>query len=247
MKHNFNLLLLKNIPIFDQLQIEEALLRLNDQNWCIINQGSPPSIVMGIATKPQESIDVEKWSKKPIPLIKRYSGGGTVVVDRNTFFVSFIFQKEIHNFPSFPEPILRWSARLYKTAFSHPCFALRENDYVIGNLKCGGNAQYITKDRFVHHTTFLWDFEDHLMDYLLYPKKTPTYRQGRTHIQFLCKLREIFPSKEDFFNHIIQAFSKNFNLVTISLKSLFPLINQPHRKTTLSLSRDLFVSLYKKD
>lgn len=236
MGHKLNLLLLKNTPIFKQLQIEEALLRLNDENWCIINEGSPLSIIMGISGKPEELVNREKMEQSPIPLIKRYSGGGTVIVDSNTLFVSLIFQKEVYDFPCFPEPILRWSEGFYKEALSIPNFALRENDYVIGNLKCGGNAQYIKKDRFVHHTTFLWDFEKRSMEYLLHPKKTPTYRQGRPHTDFLCRLKEHLPSKTHFITSIIESFSKKYTVVETSLNPLIPLLKQPHRKTTVPFS-----------
>lgn len=232
MAHNLNFLYLKNRPIFEQLQIEEALLRLDDENWCIINEGSPPSIVMGISGKTEELVNVSKMEETPIPLIKRYSGGGTVVVDSNTLFVSFIFEKENFSFPCFPEPILQWSEEFYQKALNIEGFALKENDYVIGNVKCGGNAQYIKKDRFVHHTTFLWDFEDEAMGYLLHPKKAPTYREGRDHLDFLTRLKDHLPSKNDFINKIKGELNSRFILSEKGLNPLIPLLKKPHRKTT---------------
>ena len=100
---------------------------------------------MGISGKVEELVNQAKLKTEPIPLIKRYSGGGTVVVDDQTLFVSFIFNKNDHDFPSFPEPILRWSADIYQKAWDLEGFALRENDYVLGDHKVGGNAQYIKK------------------------------------------------------------------------------------------------------
>ena len=47
----FQLLQLRHFPILEQLKMEEALLRSDNRNWCIINQGSPVSIVMGISGK----------------------------------------------------------------------------------------------------------------------------------------------------------------------------------------------------
>ncbi len=235
MEHKLNLLILQNTPIFEQLQIEEALLRLNEENWCIINDGAPPSIVMGISGKTEELVCSKKMESSPIPLIKRYSGGGTVIVDHNTLFVSFIFQKKSHDFRCYPEPILRWSETFYQNALGIPDFHLRENDYVIGDLKCGGNAQYIKKDRFVHHTTFLWDFEAPSMEYLLHPKKAPDYRKGRSHSDFLCRLKEFLPSKNHFIDQIKRALSNGFDAQVTSLNPLIPLLNQPHRKTTARL------------
>ncbi|MCB1107950.1 MAG: lipoate--protein ligase family protein [Chlamydiia bacterium] len=236
MNKKIHLLQLQNVPIHEQLQIEEALLRLTEENWCIINDGSTPSIVMGISGKPEELINFSKMKKDPIPLIKRYSGGGTVSVDQNTLFVSFIFQKNAHTFPCFPEPILRWSEQFYQKALQIPGFHLKENDYVIGNLKCGGNAQYIQKHRFVHHTTFLWDFESKMMDLLLHPKKTPHYRDGRSHDQFLCRLKTFLPSKEEFISRLIKAISETYIVEKRPLNPLIPLLKKPHRKGTEKLS-----------
>lgn len=43
---------------------------------------------------------------------------------------------------------------------------MRENDYLFGSHKIGGNAQSIIKDRWVHHTSFLWDYKPERMRYL---------------------------------------------------------------------------------
>jgi len=45
-------------------------------------------------------------------------------------------------------------------------FSLRDHDYVIDDRKIGGNAQTITKERFVHHTSFLWNYDAKKMGYL---------------------------------------------------------------------------------
>lgn len=208
-----HLLHLKNHSILEQLQIEEALLRGDTRNWCIINEGSPPAIVMGISGKPELLIHQENLFLAPIPVIKRFSGGGTVVVDEHTLFVSFLFQKKTHPFPPYPEPIMRWTEELYKEVFPTPEFALRENDYVIGERKCGGNAQYIRKDRWLHHTSFLWSFTKERMGYLRHPPKTPTYRQGRDHAAFLCTLEPYFPNMQAFTDELKKALSRRFTLV----------------------------------
>ena len=44
------LLRLKQFPILQQLRLEEALLRADSGNWCLLNDGTPdPAIVMGIS------------------------------------------------------------------------------------------------------------------------------------------------------------------------------------------------------
>ena len=51
-------------------------------------------------------------------------------------------------------------------------FNLRENDYIYDDRKFGGNAQSISKNRFVHHTSFLYDYNAELMSKYLRTKKT---------------------------------------------------------------------------
>lgn len=50
-------------------------------------------------------------------------------------------------------------------------------DYCFGERKFGGNAQAITRGRWLHHTTFLWDFDDCNMGLLKHPERAPAYRE----------------------------------------------------------------------
>ena len=52
-------------------------------------------------------------------------------------------------------------------------------DYCFGDVKFGGNAQAITKQRFLHHTSLLWDYQDGRMKLLKHPAKIPDYRAVR--------------------------------------------------------------------
>ncbi|MEK7339470.1 MAG: hypothetical protein AABZ92_02010, partial [Verrucomicrobiota bacterium] len=151
-----------------------------------------------------------------IPLIKRFSGGGTVVVDHNTLFVTFIFSKNSHSFPAYPEPIMRWSEDFYRPIFARSDFCLKENDYVLADKKFGGNAQYLKKERWLHHTSFLWDYNPNYMDCLLHPKKSPSYRANRAHHEFICKLSDHYSDLQT----VITAIKER-------LQTLYPVIIPP--------------------
>ncbi len=215
---SFQLLRLKSYPIYEQLLLEEKLLRSNSGNWCIINEGSTPAIVLGISGKQDELVDCAKAAAHQIPLIRRFSGGGTVIVDQDTLFITFICQKQLHSFHAYPEPIMRWTEELYRGALQLPHFSLKENDYVIGDRKFGGNAQYIKKDCWLHHSSLLWDFSSKNMDYLLHPKKTPPYRQNRPHEDFLCRLSDYFSDKEVLIQNMIGELSKRYAVQEIVLE-----------------------------
>ncbi len=189
-----NFIDLGNIPVLEQLQLEESLLRTTEEDYCLVNRGSSPAIVMGISGKPEELVDLERARQMQIPLIKRYSGGGCVVVDENTLFVSFIGAHPVT--PCYPEPLMRWSSQFF------PHLTLLQNDFVIGQKKVGGNAQYIQKRRFVHHITFLWDYDPEKMACLFRPERTPKYREGIDHGEFLTVLKDHFSSQDQFLKEI---------------------------------------------
>ncbi|XP_042420794.1 uncharacterized protein LOC122008934 [Zingiber officinale] len=89
-----NLLRMTTVPILEQLYLEERLLRSSTENWCIINHGtSLPTIVMGISGRPSELVELKSVLRYQIPVIRRFSGGGTVIIDNVTLFVSLICNK----------------------------------------------------------------------------------------------------------------------------------------------------------
>jgi len=231
---HLHLLELSHTPILEQLQLEEALLRLDDRNFCLINVGSAPSIVMGISSKPEELIRPDA-ALKNIPVIRRFSGGGCVVVGSDTLFVTFIFSKEALPIPHFPEPILSWSENFYQQALPIQGFQLRENDFAIGRHKCGGNAQYIKKERWLLHTSFLWDYHPENMDLLLQPKKIPSYREDRGHREFLCKLKDHLVDKEEFTAGVKRELASRFRVAPFSWEEGRLIQQQPHRKSTVVL------------
>lgn len=226
-----NLLLLDSLPIFEQLQLEEGLLRTNEENWCILNSGSSPAIILGISGAPLKFVDQTVFLQNPVPLIRRFSGGGTVFVDKNTFFSTFIF-----NHASYPEKMLQWTQQFYRPIFEPHPFSLKENDYAIGVKKCGGNAQYFCKNRSLHHTSFLFDYDSSNMNYLLFPEKTPKYREGRSHDEFLTRLNKYFYTISDLKAQIEANLRKHFLIQFKSLEEVLLLINKEHRKAVQYLT-----------
>jgi lipoate-protein ligase A len=228
------LLHLHQTPILQQLQIEEALLRSSSENWIVVNSGSPPAVVVGIGGKIEELIDLEKIATAPIPVIRRFSGGGTVVIDPNTLFVTLICEAKQIEVSPYPLHIMKWTEQLYRQLFGAD-FHLRENDYCYGERKFGGNAQSITKDRWLHHSSLLWDFTPALMDYLKMPNRQPDYRKKRAHTDFLVPLSKRFSSLEVLQHDLVSSLAQQFNLQPTSLKEVQPLLKSPHRKSTQQL------------
>lgn len=226
-----HILHLAGLPIYEQLQVEEALFRSDARNWLILNSGSPPAVVMGISGRAENLLDCALISRDRIPVIRRFSGGGTVVVDESTLFVTFIFNKSCLPFTPFPDKIMKWSELLYCNVLNHPSFQLRENDYVIGDRKFGGNAQSIARERWVHHSSLLWDFDSGRMKYLLLPQRRPSYRRDRAHGDFLCKLKDFLPTQETLFEGIKRELQKSFQTQDVDMDEVLPLLNSDYRQS----------------
>ena len=79
--------------------------------------------------KRDELIHVEEAKKTGIQVIKRFSGGGTVVVDHNTVFATLIMQAEaVPGVECYPRPVMKWSEGFYRNVFgTHGAFSLQEH------------------------------------------------------------------------------------------------------------------------
>lgn len=221
-----------SLSIYEQLQIEEALLRTDERNWCFINHGSPQAIVLGISGNVDNLVDKSLVLEQPLPLIRRFSGGGTVFIDEDTFFVTFICNQSDLEVPCFPHSVFKWSHEFYSLVFKDLNFKMIENDYVLGNKKFGGNAQYMRKNRWLHHTSLLWNYNPEKMRYLQLPPKTPIYRERRPHDEFLCSLSEHVASKEALQQKIMDALTSKFEVQHVEYEALVPLLEREHRKAT---------------
>lgn len=231
-KISINLLHLDQFHIFNQLQLEEALLRADQGNWCILNSGVAPAIVMGISGVKEKLINPQKMLEMPVPVIRRFSGGGTVFVDPHTVFATWICNVSDMEVACCPQKIHAWTAGFYQKAFPLLTMGFRENDYIIGERKWGGNAQYLCKGRWLHHTSMLWDYDSGNMDYLLMPAKIPTYRMMRSHDDFLCCLREYFANLHEVKESIIDCLQQQFEVRERTLNDVVDILERPHRKAT---------------
>ncbi|KAA8521152.1 hypothetical protein F0562_011843 [Nyssa sinensis] len=206
-----NLVRYKGIPILQQLHLEEKLLRTSSDNWCIINDGTnAATIVMGMSGKPSELLELGHVLQDQIPVIRRFTGGGTVIVDHGTIFISLICNKDaVPGVLPYPRSIMSWSSLLYNEVF-------QGIDYVFGNHKFGGNAQSITKNRWIHHTSFLWDYEAKNMAYLKLPSRAPEYRLARSHTGFVCRMKDYMP-RTVFIAKTVKAIENYFTVEPLNL------------------------------
>ena len=79
--------------------------------------------------KAHELLHEEESKKAGVKLIKRFSGGGTVIVDENTLFATLIMaQPAVPDVECYPRSIMRWSQDFYNPVFlPYGDFSLQEH------------------------------------------------------------------------------------------------------------------------
>jgi len=217
---------LKDIS-FDQpernILFDEVLLLLAEQGkggevlrfW----ESSQTFVVLGKIGNPQEDIYLENVLADKIPVLKRSSGGGTVLQGHGCLNYSLILSKEAH-------PQIHDLRKSYQYILTKVIGALASCGYEcvfkpisdiarkIDEKKNSGNAQKRGRRFILHHGTILYDFDLTLMErYLRIPKDMPEYRRARKHTDFLTnfslpieKLKEVL-SEVFFAQKISQLLS----------------------------------------
>jgi len=210
MKTTLNYLPLIDFDIYQQLIIEEAILKKNKDNWLITNIPLDPTIVMGISNTLEKMINLPLLANAPLCIVRRFSGGGTVITDQNTIFITFIMNSS-DTVSSIPGKVFDWISNIYEEILPASS-RLKENDFVISDKKFGGNAQYMKRDRWLHHTSFLWDYSELNMNYLKIPERAPLYRAQRSHTDFICKLKPFYSEKQDLFKQLVKKLNSLFKI-----------------------------------
>lgn len=260
------LLRLRNVPRLRALRLEEALFRTDKRSWLITSEWDDPAaakneaaaaaaheaaqaVVLGISGKPREMVHEDIIAEAGVPLIKRFTGGGTVICDADTLFVTFIAAAEaLPEIAPYPEPILEWTSHIYSDALER-CgvdgFRVNANDYCLGELKFGGNAQSISGKRWLHHTSLLWDYQPERMEMLKQPPKQPDYRRNRPHGDFVRGLRSAFATaghdregRSALMEAIVSSTAERFELEPVSQAEAEQATALPHRKVTRFLHGD---------
>lgn len=248
-------LLFQNYPIFKQLQLEEYLFRASERDYLLLNQGSCDAIVLGRTNQVEQLVDQDAAFDKKIPIIRRYSAGGTVLVDSGTLFMSLILSKKtlLDHFPHFfedkevyPNQLAQWHFELIQPIFQGHPIALNEQDLCLASKKIAGQAQALARKRVVHHSTFLMHYDLEKMQLLKLPKKQPKYRHQRSHEAFICSLeKEIGLSASSMIEKTLLEFGHHFQIDRLDCNQeknrLYfeeKISQSPHRRETLLLTGD---------
>jgi lipoate---protein ligase len=181
--------------VADNLAIDDAVAR---SAWATgLRQlrfwwGGPPAVVMGSSERPEQVVDAEACVRLGVEVLKRSTGGGSVLQTAGVLNYSLVTPAPT----SFdPKAGFRPGTDLIcaiLAAFGVVGRPEGTSDVVVGDRKISGNAQARRWKALLVHGTLLVDFDYEVAEAVLkHPPREPAYRQGRFHRDFLIALRSL--------------------------------------------------------
>ena len=180
----------------ENLALDEALLLTAEagQGGEVLRLWEQPNfaVVVGAGCKLGDDVDEARCQADGVPILRRSSGGGTVLLGPGCLCFSLVLAYD-------RSPLLREVPFSYVYILERIREALTgllpnveragTSDMMIAGQKFSGNAQQRKRNYLVHHGTLLYDFPlERISDYLRIPERQPQYREGRGHGEFVCNL-----------------------------------------------------------
>jgi len=184
----------------ENLALEETLLDAAEtgQSGEVLRFWESPThfVVVGYANKVASEVNVAACETKGIPILRRCSGGGTVVQGPGCLNYAVILRitadGPTRNITAANEYVMERIRAGVQSAIGHRPSAVSirgHTDLALGNLKFSGNAQRRRKNFLLFHGTILLNFDLPLISQVLnMPSLQPDYRDGRDHEQFIMNL-----------------------------------------------------------
>lgn len=146
-------------------------------------------VVMGRSGQAEREVDEAACAAAAVPVLRRSSGGGTVLQGPGCLNLSLILSIEtrpaLANIEASYEIILNRVAE----ALAIPGLRVEGSDLLLNDRKVSGSAQRRTKGWLLHHQTFLYAMDlDRIPRLLREPPRQPAHRRRRPHAEFLTIL-----------------------------------------------------------
>jgi lipoate-protein ligase A len=155
-----------------------------------------PFVVVGYANKVASEVNVAACEAKRIPILRRCSGGGTVVQGPGCLNYAVILRitetgptRSISAANQYVMERVRTGIQSAIGNRQSAIFVQGHTDLALGDKKFSGNAQRRRKNFLLFHGSLLLNFDLPLISELLnMPSQQPDYRDGRAHEQFIINL-----------------------------------------------------------
>jgi lipoate-protein ligase A len=180
------------------LAFEEALLEWAEENpgqsgFLFFWEARTHFVVLGYGNRVDAEVNRENCARLKVPILRRCSGGGTVLQGPGCLNYSLILpiedRSEIATITSTNRFVMERNRKAIEQAIQKAVFVRGCTDLALGSVKFSGNAQRRRRNALLFHGSFLLRFDLPLIERVLrMPTHQPDYRTGRSHSNFLMNL-----------------------------------------------------------
>ncbi len=188
----------------ENLALDESLLyQINQQDslGCLrIWEVDQYAVVLGSSNQVAENVNQAACLQDQIPVLRRCTGGGTVLLGPGCFIYSLFLritaEQHLAGIEATTREILnRISGTLNQLKPELSVEVRGISDLTVEGHKFSGNSQRWLTTTLLHHGTILYDFDlERIPRYLTSPEREPDYRSHRDHLEFVTNY-EINPTQ----------------------------------------------------
>lgn len=181
-------------------------------------------VVLGHANSWNAEVNAVACAASGIPILRRMSGGGTVMQGPGCLNYALILNSAAHRLRTIGDAF-RYVLERHRGVIAALIGAESRidgiSDLTISGRKFSGNAQYRKSRSVLVHGTFLLNFDFSLIDRCLHlPTKQPSYRRERGHSEFLVNLNLTPEAMGDALRKAWQATEVYSQAPTTRIKTL---------------------------
>ena len=150
-------------------------------------------VVVGYGNSVAREVNLEACRAAGIPVLRRCSGGGTVLQGPGclnyTVILKMTGSDQLQTITGANKFVLERNRIALQPLVNEPIEPKGQTDLAIRDVKFSGNAQRRKRNHLIFHGTLLLDFDLALIEkYLPLPSQQPGYRHNRRHSDFLTNL-----------------------------------------------------------
>lgn len=154
-----------------------------------------PVVVLGSSNVAVNEVEMERCAEAGISVLKRYGGGGTVllhggcVIVSAGVWVSQLYQNKLY-FDVMNRAVIAALAAAWPTLANLTQRGL--SDIVMGQKKVAGTSLFRSRNYLLYQASLLIEPRiEMIAHYLKHPTKEPDYRQGRSHGDFITGIADL--------------------------------------------------------
>ncbi|QDT63386.1 lipoate--protein ligase family protein [Calycomorphotria hydatis] len=195
------------------------------------------AVILGRANRVTANVNVDACQRNSIPVLRRCTGGGTVLIGPGCLCFSLILPVSgvRPNISVATAELLKPLVEELSTDADSAFTIAGTSDIVAGQLKFSGNAQRWLSKAMIHHGTLLYDFDLPLIStYLTAPEREPDYREGRSHDRFV---RNLPTTKTQLETHLQRAYNAQATEIAAPFTQVQELVKSRYSKDEWTFSR----------